>query len=243
MPWCIANIATLWDTSQPLATGTSQPSNVNVNLPAGWTLAGLVSQFNDLDQGAGYQWTLNNGCLCVDGPDVELAIPGIKWENGGDTFSTEFAEITKDQADKLATLDACLQTVLGCTFTEAWNLAAANNTTKVRTAHAEGFVGGTNPANGQKYNATATKLGTGSYRIAFGTPHPVDAAYPVTFGPLSDGDDRDGVHIEVVNGTQTLTGFDVWVGTGDNGGAPDTLVDRTFSFRVGGIETDVLTAP
>lgn len=241
MPWCIANIESLWDTSEDLSVGTSAPSNVDFTLQADWSVEEFVSLANDRDREAGYVWSFEDGCLCVDGPEVELAIPSIKWRNGRGTSQTDFAEITKEQATKLADADACFLTIFGCTFSEYASLWAGNNTERVLTAHAKGFVGGSNPAFGNKFNATVTKPSTGRYTVTFGTPHPAGDSYPITLTLVSSADARDGVHAEVEKDSVTALGFSLWAGTGDNGATADVLVDTTFSFHVGGIETDVVT--
>lgn len=242
MPWCIANIEALWNTTQDLAVGTDAPSSVDFTLQAPWTIEEFVALANDRDRAAGYLWSFQDGCLCVEGPEVELAIPSIKWRNGRGTSVTGFAEISKEQATKLADLDVCFTTVFGCPFSEYASLWAANNTKRISTAHAEGFVGGSNPAFGNKFNATVTKPSTGRYTVTFGTPHPLGDSYPITLSPVSSEVARDGVHIEVEKDSVTATGFNLWIGTGDNGATADVLVDTTFSFHVGGIESDVVTA-
>jgi hypothetical protein len=91
-----------------------------------------------------------------------------------------------------------------------------------------------NGTNNYNTNCTVTKIAgtTGRYSVAFTSPHPNGASYPITLGIQEDLTNRDGRIAQVVTGTQTANGFDVYIGTGDNGGTADVYVEEVWYFNV-----------
>lgn len=87
--------------------------------------------------------------------------------------------------------------------------------------------------NNYNINCSITKpaLTTGRYTVAFTSPHPNGANYPITLGVQEDLINRDGRIIQVVTGTQNANGFEVYIGTGDNAGDPDIYVDDVWYFN------------
>ncbi|MDB4461520.1 hypothetical protein N9043_01070 [bacterium] len=80
-------------------------------------------------------------------------------------------------------------------------------------------------------NSSISKISTGRYRVVFDDAHPDGLNYEVLFGNTVDGN-RDGRDIQVIDGTQTATGFDVWTTVGDNGTAADGVANTDWSYSV-----------
>lgn len=91
---------------------------------------------------------------------------------------------------------------------------------------------GANGEFGQKCNSSVVRVSEGIYQVTFDQPHPDGPDYPVIFGTLNDGGNRDGTDAEVIDGTQNANGFQYMTMTGDNGGVADVLVDRWTSWAV-----------
>lgn len=139
MAWCIENISALWDTDEPLTIqatgGPSGNAASSLQLAAGWNLLALVNLLDDKDRLQGYDWFITNDCLCVDGRDGQdpTLIPGIKYQNGGDSAVASFQEVEKIQEKTLedfATLEDCMNFLFlgtlpeGCTVKDFIELCA-----------------------------------------------------------------------------------------------------------------------
>ena len=83
--------------------------------------------------------------------------------------------------------------------------------------------GTTSKASGISCSRTAT----GSYSISFSTARP-DANYTVIGQVIESSATLDDVIIQVMDGTQATTGFDVKIHEGDNSTTAGVLVDRNF---------------
>ncbi|WP_397363587.1 hypothetical protein [Olleya sp. R77988] len=96
------------------------------------------------------------------------------------------------------------------------------------------FISGTNNATNNLFNinSTVTRTATGRYNVVFDNPHPNGPNYDVTFGADESVTLRDGIILHVVEGSRTANGFSVYLGTGDNGGTADLLVDTPWSYQV-----------
>ncbi len=81
-------------------------------------------------------------------------------------------------------------------------------------------------------DATITRTAQGRWRVVFAADHPDGVDYHPSLSVEEQADNRDGVDIQIVQGSQTENGFEVMLTTGDNGGSADTYVDAPWSFEV-----------
>ena len=78
---------------------------------------------------------------------------------------------------------------------------------------------------------SCSRTATGEYSISFGTARP-DANYIVTAQVIEPSATLDDIIIQVMDGTQATTGFDVKIHEQDNGTTAGVLVDRNFYIVV-----------
>lgn len=81
-------------------------------------------------------------------------------------------------------------------------------------------------------NLTITRTAQGRWTVVLSTPHPEGINYHPSITVEEQLANRDSVDVHVIQGTQTATGFDIMLSTGDNGGAADTLVDTPFTISI-----------
>jgi len=81
------------------------------------------------------------------------------------------------------------------------------------------------------FNVTSTRLSAGVYQISFVDPKGIDN-YVVVSGYTDNTVTRDGKNPFVGDGTQLVSGFQMWTTTGDNGGNADPPVDASFYFSI-----------
>jgi hypothetical protein len=81
-------------------------------------------------------------------------------------------------------------------------------------------------------NSSVSRTATGRYTVTLSSAHPNGVNYDITLGVQEDTGNRDGRIIQVVAGSQTATGFQVMILTGDNGGTADGIVDENWYFSV-----------
>lgn len=94
-------------------------------IPAGGTTEDLIKFWNDNNIPLGYTFRIEDGCICVDSEGVEPPT-GIKvgFDPGDPTptsgnHTANFSEIEKEpMTEKEEFLDACLQTLFGCSLAE-----------------------------------------------------------------------------------------------------------------------------
>lgn len=144
-----------------------------------------------------------------------------------------FAQFTVGKYDSLMLVESQNQTILlqaildkDCTG-ESGGITVTTNDIGVDFAFANQDANTTNDA----FNTTINRTGTGRYTVTFATANPTNT-YPVLFGQEEPFNTRDAVDPHVVEGSKTVNGFQVWIGTGDNGGGADVLVDEPWSFSV-----------
>jgi hypothetical protein len=110
----------------------------------------------------------------------------------------------------------------------AWDLVASAADALVKEAgYFAGATGNTLKARGISCNRTAT----GRYTISFDTAKS-DNLYVISGQVIEPSSTEDDVKIHVIAGSQTTSQFQVVIYEGDNGGTPDTEVDRDFYVMV-----------
>lgn len=81
-------------------------------------------------------------------------------------------------------------------------------------------------------NATITRTAAGQWTVALATAHPDGVNYHVSLTAEEQSANRDTPDITVVQGTQTATGFQIQITTGDNGTSADAYIDTPWSFGI-----------
>ena len=96
---------------------------------------------------------------------------------------------------------------------------------------AAGYFDGDNGNSNKAANLSCVRNGTGDYTLSFGVNRPT-ANYIVIGQIIEPTSTKDDIKIHVVEGTQSVSGFDVAIYEGDNSSSPDTDVDRDFYITV-----------
>lgn len=93
--------------------GGDHPGGLDIQFGSPSTWAEIVNLLNDRDRENDNLWSINNGCICVEGPNLPASIKH-DYEGGG---VINFAEIEKAEVDPeiQACLD-CFEQLFGCSF-------------------------------------------------------------------------------------------------------------------------------
>ena len=104
----------------------------------------------------------------------------------------------------------------------------------VLTIYEETFAAGTDDGLTQSWarNARMGRNSAGFWTVQFAFPHPDGTDYAIAFSVEEQFANRDSILLQVVQGSKTANGFDLFLGTGDNGGTADLLVDTPFTISV-----------
>ena len=103
----------------------------------------------------------------------------------------------------------------------------------VLTIYEEFYAGGSDDGRSQTWgrNVRMSRNAVGQWTVRFGSPHPDGTDYAIDFS-VEEGTARDSVLLQVVQGSMTANGFDIFLATGDNGGTTDSFVDTPFTISV-----------
>ncbi len=135
-----------------------------------------------------------------------------------------------DLAALLATGDSQTLSVSGGTIT----ISNGNSIDfPVLTIYEETYAGGSDDGLTQTWgrNLRMGRTGTGLWTVQFATPHPDGTEYAIGFS-VEEGTERDSVLLQIVEGSKTEDGFELFIATGDNGGNADTLRNNPFTISI-----------
>lgn len=81
-------------------------------------------------------------------------------------------------------------------------------------------------------NMNISRTGVGRWTVSLTPGHPDGVNYHPSITMEEQSANRDGILGHIVQGSQTVSGFDLELMTGDNGPTEDTYVDTPFSIGI-----------
>ena len=219
---CCSNPSIVYERTTDTGSGDTGSGGAFVTLNEGWHF--LAFQGSDLTVQAGVQ--------------LQTSTNGTTWANfTGETSVTKPKLMCKQEACDYTLLDgesscvpSCSAAIVASNPGEAPNLNVTKELIEYEKYRGRSATGTTVQ---HVDNATMTRTAVGQWQVRFtGGTHPNGESYTPHLTAEEQLANRDGVIIQIVQGTQNASGFDVMMITGDNGGAADGFVDSPWSWGV-----------